>query len=168
MARARLLPLLMMSLLVGLGSTAGAAPPKAWPYVAWDRAEAIVYNQMPYGPDIPLRAWDAEHGFSPNIKSRAPVTQAQAEAAVKNVAATGGEIEVSKCAFPRHAIVFYAGETPVASVNVCFSCGDILVWPPVTPAMSSRRQLAAYDKVFAKWKLFFGKELGFDLSWFGP
>lgn len=82
------------------------------------------------------------------------------------VIATGGAVEVSKCAFPRHAVVFYSGDTPVGTANVCFECGDILVWPDLDPPpdyehwtdaaqkqheRSYRRKLAAYKKVFPKW-----------------
>ena len=38
---------------------------------------------------------------------------------------------MSKCAFPRHGVVFFNGDNePVASANICFQCEDILVWPP--------------------------------------
>ena len=40
-------------------------------------------------------------------------------------------MRISKCPFPRHGIVFFDGDNnPVASANICFQCGDILVWPP--------------------------------------
>lgn len=111
---------------------APAAPTKAiatWPFIAWDRAEAITFNNVAYGPGIPLRVYDADHGWSPKIVDRKPISQEQAARAVGWVIATGGELEVSKCAFPRHAVVLYAGEAPVGTANVCFECGDILVWP---------------------------------------
>lgn len=146
-------------------------PLKTWPFVVWDRAEAITYNHVDYGPGIPLRVYDATHGWSPKIAERRPITREQAERAVSWVRATGGEVEVSKCAFPRHAVVLYAGETPVGTANVCFECGDILVWPDVDATATAQQQaraykkkLAAYKKVFPQWERLFRDELGFSLT----
>ena len=150
-----------------------------WPFTAWDRAEAITFNHVAYGPGIPLRAYDDVHGWSPKIVERRAITAQQGARAVKWVIATRGEIEVSKCAFPRHAVVLYAGDTPVGTANVCFECGDILVWPDLEPPpdydrwsaakqkqqeRKFRQQLTAYKKVFPQWEQFFGDELGFSLA----
>lgn len=152
-------------------AAAKVEPPRpiaGWPFHAWDRAEAITYNHVPYGPGVPLRVYDVEHGWSPKIVERRPISAEQAERAVGWVRATGGEVEVSKCAFPRHAVVLYAGEAPVGTVNVCFECGDILVWPDVGDAAPSerayRKKLAAYKKVFPNWERLFRDELGFSLA----
>ncbi|MDC0715498.1 hypothetical protein [Nannocystis bainbridge] len=146
-------------------------PSKTWPFVVWDRAEAFTFNHLLYGPGIPLRVWDATSGWSPKIVDRKPVTPEQASHAVEWVVATRGDLEVSKCAFPRHAVVLYAGDTPVGSVNVCFECGDILVWPafeaPATGPAAERRhsqQMKAYKRVFPQWQRFFRDELGFPLT----
>jgi hypothetical protein len=161
------------------------APPAAplepiatWPFHRWDRAEAIRFNHVPYGPGIPLRAYDAANGWSPKIRGRTPISQEQAAQAVKWTIATGGEVEVSSCPFPRHAIVFLSGETPVGSVNVCFDCGDILVWPDIDRAPDQniasdaelrryeqryKKKLAAYKKIFPRWEKLFRDELGWKL-----
>lgn len=157
------------------GHEAPAKPPQkiaTWPFTAWDRAEAIAFNHVAYGPGIALRAYDEAHGWSPKIALRRPISGQQGARAAEWVIATRGEIEVSKCAFPRHAVVFYAGDTPVGSVNVCFECGDILVWPEFEPAPGSqkqqerrtRQQLAAYKQVFPRWERLFRDELGFSLA----
>jgi hypothetical protein len=157
---------------------AAPQPSKTWPFYAWDRAEAIVYNQVPYGPNIPLRVYDGDNGWSPRISGRKPISAEQAGRAVEWVVATGGEIEVSECAFPRHAVVLYSGQTPVGTANVCFECGDILVWPDLDPpardgesaaaakqrARRNKKKLAAYDRVFPQWQAFFRDELGFSLA----
>ncbi len=140
-----------------------------WPFVAWDRAEAFTYNHVPYGPGIPLRVYDEANGWSRKIVERRALTADQAGRAVKWVAATGGEVEVSKCAFPRHAVVLYAGEVPVGTVNVCFECGDILVWPAFDRAAAPKqgggaKPMAAYKKVFPQWERLFRDELGFSLT----
>ena len=150
-----------------------------WPFTAWDRAEAIGFNHVAYGPGIPLRVYDDVHGWSPKIVERRAITAQQGARAVQWVIATRGGIEVSKCAFPRHAVVLYAGDTPVGTANVCFECGDILVWPDLEPPPDDdrwsdakqkqqerkfRQQLSAYKKVFPQWEQFFGDELGFSLA----
>jgi hypothetical protein len=146
-------------------------PSKTWPFVAWDRAEAFTFNQVAYGPGIPLRVYDATAGWSPKIAERAPISADQAGRAVERVVATRGTLEVSKCAFPRHAVVLFAGDTPVGSVNVCFECGDILVWPDFEPPASGptaerrhRQQMKAYKRVFPEWERFFRDDLGFPLT----
>jgi hypothetical protein len=64
-------------------------------------------------------------------------------------------------------VVFYAGERPVGTANVCFSCGDILVWPRFRPGkqpVGERKQLAGYKQVFPRWQRFFADEVGFPLE----
>ena len=50
-----------------------ASPPlrtiATWPFTAWDRAEVVTYNHVPYGPGVALRAYDAAHGFPLIIKA---------------------------------------------------------------------------------------------------
>ncbi|WAS97514.1 hypothetical protein [Nannocystis punicea] len=151
--------------------SAPPTPTGTWPFVAWDRAEAFTFNPIEYGPGVPLRVYEATKGWSPNIVERKPLSQAQAERAVEWTVATRGELEVSKCAFPRHAVVLYAGDAPVGSVNVCFECGDILVWPDFEPPASGptaerrqRQQMKAYKRVFPEWQRFFRDELGLPLT----
>jgi hypothetical protein len=159
--------------------TTPAQKTSRWPFLAWDRAEAIAYNHVPYGPGVPLRVYDADHGWSPKIVERRPITAEQGARVVEWVIATGGELEVSKCAFPRHAVVLYAGETPVGTANVCFECGDILVWPHIDAppdysawddkqerawARKLKKKMAGYKRVFPQWERFFRDELGLPLS----
>lgn len=160
-------------------AAAAVKPGKAWPFHKWDRAEAFTFNHTPFGPGVPLRVYDAARGWSEKIVERRPLTAAQAERAVGWVRETGGDVGVSKCPFPRHAVVLYAGDVPVGTINVCFECGDILVWPaldpPVdvddpSPAAQRRRdhaykkKLAAYDRVFPRWQRLFRDEVGFPLK----
>lgn len=150
-----------------------------WPFRAWDRAEALTFNHVAYGPGIPLRVYDADHGWSPKIADRRPISAEQAAKTVDWVIATGGELEVSKCPFPRHAVVLYAGDTPVGSANICFECGDILVWPHLDPPPDHanwtkaaeqqwqrklKKKMSGYKKVFPQWERFFRDEVGFSLT----
>lgn len=151
---------------------------KVWPFHAWDRAEAVTFNQFAIRPSTQLQAYGDE-GWSPSLASRKPITQTQATKAVDLVMKTEGGVEVSKCPFPRHAVVLYEGQTPVASINVCFACGDILLWPSWEPAPDwetmtdqqmkahlarSEEQLKLYERVFPSWEVFFRDELGLSID----
>jgi hypothetical protein len=149
---------------------------KEWPFHKWDRAEAVLYNQLPYDDGIPLRVYDPEHGWSKNIADRKSIDEAQAKKAIGWVIQTRGEMELSKCPFPRHAVVLYAGNTPVGTANVCFQCGDILVWPHIDPPPKEwteadlkkrERKMPAYKRVFPLWRKFFEEELKFPIKQFG-
>ncbi|MBX3205013.1 MAG: hypothetical protein KF764_08080 [Labilithrix sp.] len=163
---------------------AAPAPPpversgKVWPFHAWDRAEAVTFNQFGIREDVQLNAYD-EHGWSPHLVDRKALDAAHAKKAVDLVTQTEGEVTVSKCPFPRHAVVLYDGEVPVASINVCFSCGDIVLWPSWSPRPDwenitkkqlaelerrSKKQAALYEKAFPRWKAFFRDEVGFAID----
>lgn len=96
----------------------------------WATARAYTYNtEKAYGPGASIWVWRGE-SFNPNIDSTHELTREQGEAALELVHQAAGRMLVSKCAYPRHAVVFFDDEgQPVASVNVCFECGDILVYP---------------------------------------
>jgi len=100
-----------------------------WPPSKWSHARAYTYNFTPYGPGKKLRIWDAK-GWSENIKQTIDIDQKQAQTAISLLHRTQGEVQASKCPFPRHAVVFFNGEDPIASINICFSCTDILIHPP--------------------------------------
>jgi hypothetical protein len=76
-------------------------------------------------------------------------------------------------------VVLYDGDVPVASINVCFECGDILLWPRWEPRpdyssmtdkqwkeqeLRNAKQIKLYEKVFPKWKVFFQDEVGFSID----
>lgn len=154
-----------------------------WPRHAWDRAEAIAYNDFPMRPGIQLRAYD-DHGWVPDIVARKWLSDELTRTAVALVQKTNGGVDVSKCPFPRHGVVLYDGDTPVASINVCFECGDILLWPAWEPepdweTMSERdmtrragevaRQMRLYDEVFPRWQAFFRDDVGYPIdAKYGP
>jgi hypothetical protein len=151
---------------------------KAWPFHTWNRAEAMTFNAFDMKPQVQLRAID-DNGWSPHIVERKPLTDTQAKQSVDLVTKTQGDVSVSKCPFPRHAVVLYEDDAPVASINVCFSCGDILLWPRWEPApdwekmtdkqrkeqdLKSAKQMKAYEQVFPTWKTFFRDEVGFPID----
>jgi hypothetical protein len=134
---------------------------------------------MPIQPGVQLTAYD-QRGWSPNIVEKKPLTKAQADRAAALVEATEGGVDVSKCPFPRHAVVLLEGELPVASINVCFECGDIRIWPPWSEEPSwdeltekqraalearANRQMKLYEKTFPKWEAFFRDDAGVPLAW---
>lgn len=151
---------------------------KTWPFHAWDHAEAVTFNQIPMRERVRLYAYD-DGGWSPLLVDRKPLTETLAKEAVDLVTRTQGGVDVSKCPFPRHAVVLYEREVPVASINVCFTCGDILVWPDWEPPpdwdkltdeqrkkqmLRSEKQLKLYEKAFPRWKTFFRDEVGFPID----
>jgi hypothetical protein len=153
---------------------------KTWPFHAWDHAEALTFNQFEMQPGAQLYAYD-EHGWSKHIVDRKPLDAARAKKAASLVAQTKGGVDVSKCPFPRHAVILYDHEIPVASINVCFSCGDILIWPswetgpePDWEHMTDKQwkslelknaaQMRLYKSVFPKWQAFFRDEVGFSID----
>lgn len=154
---------------------------KVWPFHAWNEAVAVTYNHMQIQPRVPLLAYD-DRGWSPHVVGQKPLSKEKADVAVTLLVATEGGVEVSKCPFPRHAVVLLDRGVPVASINVCFECGDILIWPSWGPepdwdkltdkerkAMELRtaRQMKLYEETFPKWQAFFRDEVGFPLegSW---
>lgn len=141
---------------------------KVWPFHAWDHAVAVTFNEFPMRPRTQLRAYD-EHGWSPHVVDKKPLDAAKAKKAVDLATATNGDVLVSKCPFPRHAVVLFEGEVPVASINVCFECGDILLWPRWEPEgdwseAKQAKQMKLYDKTFPRWKTFFRDDVGFAVD----
>lgn len=145
---------------------------KVWPFHAWTRAEAIAFNEFPIRPGVQTVAY-GPLGWARDLGARKALTPPQAKTAVDLVVATEGSVDVSKCPFPRHAVVLFDRELPVASINVCFECGDIRVWPSFAPepdwdklsakeraALEKRyaRQQKFYESAFPKWQAFFRDE----------
>jgi hypothetical protein len=156
---------------------------KTWPFHAWDRAEAFTFNRFQMRPGAPFRIYD-DNGWSKHIADRKPLDAAQAKQAVDLVLAGKSELEMTKCPFPRHAVVLYDHDVPVASVNVCFECGDILLWPrwgktevdwdTLTDAQKKKafadleadgaRKQKLFGQVFPKWKTFFRDSVGYPVD----
>ncbi len=160
------------------GADAGAPPPapvprtgKIWPFHAWTRAEAVTFNKFAQRPYVPLVAY-GDKGWSPHVAERKPITLALAKKAFE-IADTTGDLDVSKCPFPRHAVVFFDGDLPVASANVCFECGDIVLWPHYwdsmptdapkkerDAAMKKRKGAYAIQEItLSRWREFFSRDL---------
>ena len=142
---------------------------KECPFHPFDRAVAVTSETQHI-----RRGFHAYDQYGENgIAERKPLTKAQMDKAVALAKKVEGTIEVSKCPFPRHAVILMDGDRGIASINVCFECGDILVWPDYrlkdpsakqpydSPAVQARmkRQLRAYDAVFPEWTAFFKDEL---------
>ena len=151
----------------------GLTPTKAWPFHAWDSARAFAFNLNQAGPGSALVVYSEKTGWSPTIAFEKPVPEALAKKAVTRIGKTKGEMRVSKCPYPRHAIVLFSGDVPVASINVCFECGDILIWPPYGRASNwqakkdkmYRKLMPVYDRVFPEWTALFEKNLGMPTDW---
>lgn len=151
---------------------------KDWPYHAYDRAEAVAFN--PYSERNAPADFDeyvySARGWNHHVTEHRPITLPQAVEAIGLLRVTG-ELETTKCTFPRHAVVLYEGTTPVASINVCFECAGLLTWPewrrPAEPQINPlsaqalakwNADVARFDKNLLRWKHFFQDEVGLPVD----
>ena len=156
--------------ILGPWSNEGLAPQPRWPYYKWDSAKAYVFNvNETFGPGASLHAWRSDKGLHADAREVvARLGDRQSRTIASLVRRGRGEFLVSKCAFPRHGIVFFAGDKPVGSVSVCFECGDILIWPADRKKKRSEsygRFMGRYKKIFPKWEAVFRDQLQLPLSW---
>src|SRR5262249_27328961 len=148
----------------------------------WDRADAFTFNRFRMREGAPFRIYD-DNGWSPHIADKKPLDAALAKQAADLALAGKSELEMTKCPFPRHAVVLYDPDVPVASINVCFECGDVLLWPrwgppqvdwdKLTDAQSKKafadlqaegaRKQKVFGQLFPKWKTFFRDDVGFPI-----
>jgi len=167
--RAIFIGTLMISASVSAGDIKDA-PTVKWSKLKYATARAYTFNFGRYGPgNKGLHAYGPYRsksggvvGLNPAIRNSVALTKRQARKALRLVQRVQGDVLVSKCAFPRHGVVFFDDkETPIASVSVCFECGDILVWPKwdqrrsKRPKTYSRSFMRKYDKTMVRWKRFF-------------
>ena len=148
-------------------------PAKGWPFYQWDNARAYIFNLDHRGPQFSLYVYSEPKGWNPTVVIDKPISRGLAKTAISLIHSTKGEMLVSKCPLPRHAVVLFSGSTPVASMNVCFACGDILIWPPYdrSPDWEERKDrmyeklMASYDRVFPRWTSLFAKDFGMETDW---
>ncbi len=141
----------------------------AWPFAAWSYAKAYTFNFFA-DSNTQLQVVTADKVWSPYIRSEQLVSEAQARSAAKLVQSINGTFENSKCIFPRHAIVYFdARDEPIASVDVCFECDGILVWPDYKTkdenAYADPAFMTAYEGALTQFKTLFGQELVLPLSY---
>lgn len=122
-----------------------------WPFHKWDRAEVVVMNWAPYGPGTSMNAVN-DRGWSPHVKYRAALDKNHTTEAVAIITKQHGELYVSKCPAPRHSVVLYDGDDPVASIDVCFTCHDVLLWPQ----WITKPTQADYDRAQKMEEMFIG------------
>jgi len=131
-----------------------------WPTEEWVSAKAYTFNFQKMG-NVKLRVFDGT--WNQTIRQTIPLSREAAEAALELTHRTSGAVHASKCPLPRHAVVFFneAGD-PVASVNVCFSCSDIMVWPKYGSDALRSKKYADWEKMeeihshaLSRWQLFF-------------
>lgn len=141
-------------------------PATTWPFAGWKSAKAYTFNFFAYGPGYQERVYDPDQGWVPSIRSTHELSLEQALAVQAKVHEAQGSFPMSKCPFPRHAVVYFdEGDQPVAMVNVCFECGDLFAWPDFEDVEVADKSEAAYERAFAHLKALFGDELGEPISW---
>ncbi|MCP4443234.1 MAG: hypothetical protein GY810_30390 [Aureispira sp.] len=109
-----------------------------WPYKAYKYAKIYGYN-IGKPKDLPrkdgrmqMAIVNKEGVFNPNIKYTEGISIELAEKVQKHVEKMEGTRILSKCFFPRHAIVLFdVNDDVVARVEVCFTCEDVRVVPDV-------------------------------------
>ncbi len=100
-----------------------------WPFRPYAYAKVYTFNFFPARHGVQLRIIK-DGRWSEHIRSEQRVDQRVGEQVTKIVGSTKGTFEVSKCPFPRHAFVFFdEQDKPVASIDICFECGDLFAWP---------------------------------------
>ena len=120
-------------------------------------------NWAPYGPDSEMRAYD-DTGWTQRLAYRAPLDAAIAQRSVAMAVKEGGEILTTKCPIPRHAIVLFEGETAVASINVDFTCENVLLWPkPASTASDTQMAPKLAAEFLPHWRDIFEGQLRFPM-----
>jgi hypothetical protein len=151
-------------------SSATLKTPKrgAFPFAPWSYAKAYTYNFFPDRPS--QRVVVTKDGtWSPHIRSEQRIDDRIAQNAAQLTASTQGSIELTKCTFPRHAIVFFdASDKPVAAANVCFDCEGLLVWPdyPHPETFDHERAARTFEKkALPDWRQLFATGLGLPIDY---
>jgi hypothetical protein len=157
-----------------------AKKPVKWSKLKYASAKAYTFNFEPFGPGHKgLRAFgpirgpgEDTVGMHPKIRNSAPLTAEQASEAFALVRLTEGAARMSKCAFPRHGVVFFDKKgDPIASVNICFECGDILIWPEWDRRPSAKKNsygevfTKKYDKAMSGWTTLFQSLDDMPIDW---
>lgn len=138
-----------------------------FPFAAWSYAQAYTFNFFEIRP-APLRIVESDGSWSPHIHSQALINDEGALKAAQLVAATRGTVELTKCTFPRHAIVYFDTEDkPVASLNVCFDCEAVLANPdyPKPANFNHARVSAKFEKTLPLWRRLFERDLALPIDW---
>lgn len=135
---------------------------KTWPFHTWDHAEAVVMNWSAYGPDSDRHAYD-ELGWTQRLAYRAPLGAEIAQKSVALAVRQGGDILLTKCPVPRHAIVLFDGDTPIASINVDFACQNVLLWPAVPPKGGQALAYELAKELVPEWRDVFEGQLHFPM-----
>ena len=115
---------------------------RTWPLEDWSYAKAYTFNFVPYGPGNNSFVY-RDGTWNEKIEHTVDITKDEADNALELIHHTAGDIESSGCIFPRHGIVYFnEADEPIASINYCFSCEGILLWPHY---LDQKDKLALYE-----------------------
>lgn len=138
-----------------------------FPFVQWSYAKAYTFNFF-QTQQAPLRVVESDGRWSPHINSEMLANDEIALRAAELVSATRGSVELTKCTFPRHAIVYFGtDDKPVASANVCFDCEAVLAWPdyPKPDDFNQARMAGKFEKALPLWRRLFERDLALPIDW---
>src|SRR5690606_36497846 len=104
---------------------------REWPPGEVASAKAYTFNfDTNLGPGLDLYVYRND-SWHKTIRSTHELSEDATKQALDLVHVLGGTTIVPKCPLPRHGVGFCdKDDKPLGSVNMCFECGDIMVWPP--------------------------------------
>jgi hypothetical protein len=156
---------LSIVLLLGIASPAFSQKKKlAWPNVEYTYVKAYTFNfQSPKnGVDHGILSRDGKMAKSV-VGEPYKITNEKAQQIIETVTENADNtkmliVGLSKCFLPRHAVVFYNGDKPVAYIDMCFECQAIRLFPRVEidydkMKYSEKKEKAAL-KMMSKLQLF--------------
>jgi len=149
------------------GGGLSGAPAAQFPFGSWSYAKAYTYNFFDDRP-VQMRVVTRDGTWSRHIRSEQRMSAEQAQQAADLVARTQGSVELTRCTFPRHAIVYFdATDKPIASIDVCFSCEAVLVWPDYKRPddFDHEASASALDRALPAWRRLFEGSLNLPVDY---
>ena len=157
-------------------STSKKVTSGVWPFTEWSYTKAYTYNFVEAGPRYQMTVFSEDGQLNPYLRSEKSITNNQALEVQKQVNTTRGTVMVSKCPFPRHAVVFFNDkDRPVGEVGVCFECGDIIAHPDfdippnekyaVDTKTGELKIMPLYDSSYKFFEGFFQKVFKETIDW---
>ena len=131
-----------------LALTGNAAP---WPDVAFAEVRAFAWKQDHHGPVVLPGGQVAPGALQPEGKL---LSATQQERLLKAATRRFSQRPVSRCYVPHNAFIFYSKEgKPVASMEICFDCLGVRLWPEDA---ESDPDYVVLGEIFRELKLPFG------------
>ena len=106
-----------------------------WPYVKYSYAKAFGFNMhnAKNPRSVSGSIIQRDGSLNSNVYFESKLSEKEAAKVQQQVERAEGTRILTKCPFqPRHAVVFFGeNDEPLAAMNVCFSCQDMVAQPDV-------------------------------------